>query len=438
MPDVAAAARARLTQLVARECFAPAHSEPLLRRYGMGLARGATTPWSIGLEIEFMPLAAAGEPVWPTGSEGADGLDSLVAVRACARRHGWVEHAGPYGLAAWQTPDGGWLTFEPGGQLEYASPVCPDLDTLEQCTRGVLLRLGEDFARRGLRLLARGLDPRTPLCDTRRVLTAERYLRQEQHYDRRGVEGRRMMRQSLALHVNVGIPGLPADGWWAANALVPALVAIFANSPRIEGRESGWRSERGRLWRSLDPSRTGAFAPRDGAVDADPVPDYVDFALQAEVFSFGPPGRTLAEHLDAGPVDDDDLRRHLSTLFPEVRPRGYLELRCMDALPLNEALTAAALVTGVLSSSPSLRRRVVRELPPVSAQRLSQAARCGLTDGDLRAEAEQVIVWAIEGLSDDGAAGSSSQRWIERLDQLLHGAVRRGLDPGARLADDLL
>ena len=151
VPDVAAAARARLTELVARECFAPARSEPLLRRYGMGLARGATTPWSIGLEIEFMPLATAGEPVWPTGSEGPDrldGLDSLVAVRACARRHGWVEHAGPYGLAAWQTPDGGWLTFEPGGQLEYASPVCPDLDTLEQCTRGVLYSQYQPHERR--------------------------------------------------------------------------------------------------------------------------------------------------------------------------------------------------------------------------------------------------------------------------------------------------
>jgi glutamate--cysteine ligase len=242
------------------------------------------------------------------------------------------------------------------------------------------------------------------------VVDGERYLRQRAHYDRAGTSGRAMMLQTAGIHLNLDAGDDPVSAWIVANTLAPLLVAMFANSPERAGLVVPHRSHRAAIWRELDPTRTAVFAPA-----VDPSPDYLAFALGAESFLLGEPGappRPFAEWRDLG-ATEDDFARHLTTLFPEVRPRGaYLELRSVDALPARFAILPMAVAWAAFHHAP-LRRDLLRELPQPTVERLMRAGRHGLTDDGLAAEA----------------------RWLaERLPSALDARLRGGGELVARLA----
>src|ERR1700683_4021001 len=99
------------------------------------------------------------------------------------------------------------------------------------------------------------------------------------------------------------------------------------------GHPTGYRSFRAACWQALDPTRTGlAYAPGDPAVR------YLDFALNASAFLVGSDPRAVMSYRDwiedQGEVDPHEWDAHLTTLFPEVRPRGYFEVRSIDAVSL--------------------------------------------------------------------------------------------------------
>jgi glutamate--cysteine ligase len=125
-----------------------------------------------------------------------------------------------------------------------------------------------------------------------------------------------------------------------AHALSPVLSAAFANSPVAAGRVTGWRSTRLAFWEGLDRTRTSPALRTGRAFD-----DWAAYILDANVMlirdgathrplaSPFPFGRWLTEGHELGWPDDDDVAYHVSTLFPPVRARGWLELRGIDALP---------------------------------------------------------------------------------------------------------
>ena len=350
-------------------------------------------------------------------------------VRAVARRRGWIEEETGSGVPRFGIPAGGILSWEPGGQIELSSPALVHLPTLEAGLADVLLPLTEAMEREGIRLLARGIDPRTPPDEARLVLQGERYPRQRAHYDRMGPLGRVMMLQSAALHVNADPGPDPRETWRAANRIAPHLLALFANSPRRCGAVTPHRSQRAALWRSLDPGRTGIFSP---GAEEDPVPAYLLFALEARAFLLGDPAAPSLRFRDwweAG-ATLDEARQHLTTLFPEVRPRGYLELRSTDAVPLRWAAVAGAITTGLLHGDRA-RAALLRELPEPTPDRLERAGRMGVGDAGLREE----ILWlrgrVQEGLEELGAA-VSDQELRGRVDEFFDAFPGEGRDPGSR------
>lgn len=240
-----------------------------------------------------------------------------------------------------------------------------------------------------------------------------------------------MMRQTAALHLNVDAPGAPFEAWWAATAAVPALLAAFANSPRVEGGPSGYRSVRAAQWRSLDPTRTGL-----PATGPDPVAEYLTFALGADAFLLGPEGleaRPFGRWL--GHADLDDWSRHLSTLFPEVRPRGYLEIRSVDALPLQWISVPTALVVGLLGDARA--RRSAAALPTAAPDLLERAGRLGLADPEVAERAARVFDLALEGLAEiDDAVVPSRIR--SRVEAFRRAWTDRGRDPGLHPDDALV
>jgi glutamate--cysteine ligase len=143
------------------------------------------------------------------------------------------------------------------------------------------------------------------------------------------------------VNLDIGPPERAEHRWQTLQSLAPVLTAVFADSPVREGRPTGDRSHRSVIWQHTDPSRTGIV--RGGTKE-----DYLRFALDAQVlvvrtgsddWRAPDPGFRFRDWLETGWEgcfpEEADWRYHLTTLFPEIRPRGTFEVRCIDgqALP---------------------------------------------------------------------------------------------------------
>ena len=215
------------------------------------------------------------------------------------------------------------VSFEPGGQLELSIPPAPSVATAAARTCEAVRRVDAALARRGLAAVARPVDHRRPAGTVPLQEPTERYVVMREHFDSAGPAGAQMMCQTAALQVCIGLPGgqrVAARQWLAANLAGPSLAAAFRPSPAPDNRTA--------VWLAVDKSRTGLTGRH---VDPNrPAHAYRDFALSAQVLPLGTAGTdrmhtrptTLASWIasqDRRP-DEHDLRHHLTTLFPPVRP----------------------------------------------------------------------------------------------------------------------
>lgn len=262
-------------------------------------------------------------------------------------------------------PNKSTITFEPGGQVELSSRPARTVGEVCEAVATDLAVLREALARQGVDLIQQGMAPGA----TRRVVDGPRYRAMETYFDASGPAGRTMMCGTASVQVNADL-GQGPDRWRRANAIGPALAAAFSTS------ESG--CARLRTWLAVDPSRTapvdGLRPGRDGSRppsgsdqsvgsrdDADPAAIWAEYALDARVMlirddpdDYTPvlSGLTVRDWLTRGHQlgwpTPDDLAYHLTTLFPPVRPRGWLELRMIDALPDPWWRVPVAVVAAVL------------------------------------------------------------------------------------------
>lgn len=238
-----------------------------------------------------------------------------------------------------ELPCGGRLSFEPGGQVEMSSVPGQSVSATCTATASDIAFIKKRLAGWGIRLVGAGLDPHRP---GRRVLELPRYRAMESYFDAFWPEGRSMMRSTASVHVNLDVEGIEdgAERWRLVHALGPTLSAAFANSSVSPGGPTGFKSTRLALWQAIDPSRTLPTPPV-----ADPVSVWSRYALAARVMFIGAGGtahpvhdelsfqRWMQEGHELGFPDLEDLRVHLTTLFPPIRPKAWLELRMIDALP---------------------------------------------------------------------------------------------------------
>ncbi|MEW6153899.1 MAG: glutamate-cysteine ligase family protein [Actinomycetota bacterium] len=271
---------------------------------------------TVGLELELVPLRpTGGRPAPVTVAEMEPLLASLAGV-----------------------------TFEPGGQVELNPPPQPTVTAAVAVLGTLAAETARRLAAAGIELVATGLNPWHTLDELPLQLTTERYVAMDRHFASIGPAGRAFMRQSASTQLCIGLaPGAAGQQQWrAANLLAPVLAAVFANSPRYEGRLLATAGGRTAICRLADPDRAGhGRFPAPG----NQVAAYVALAAGARPLGpgFSAPGAEA---------------RHLSTLFPPVRPRGtYLEVRSVDSLPLHEVRTAASL-GAVLLGDPQARSLV--------------------------------------------------------------------------------
>jgi ergothioneine biosynthesis glutamate--cysteine ligase EgtA len=369
-------------------------------------------------------------------------------------------------------PRGSRLTREPGGQVELSSPPAP---TLAECVTAMaadlaVLRRAADQA--GLVLVGSGLDP---YREPPRVLDHPRYRAMERFFDREGPWGRTMMRRTASLQINLD-SGEDSDGvsgyrnrWALAHRIGPVLVAAFANSPLRDGRPTGWVSTRQANWALMDPGRTRHPPHHD-----EPRAAWARYALDAQVLCVqdgvagadgaarlngatgvtgvddgdgagpgvgagtaldgsggrsrqrdsddwsAPPGLTFRQWVRGAPgirpPTVGDLDYHLSTLFPPVRPRGWLELRMIDAQD-GDGWIVPTVLAAVLLDDPVAADAAYAATEPLCPDGeplpsdiiWRRAARVGLADPDLAKAARACFAAAESALARSGASSALRQ-----------------------------
>ncbi|MBA3528862.1 MAG: ergothioneine biosynthesis glutamate--cysteine ligase EgtA [Propionibacteriaceae bacterium] len=298
-------------------------------------------------------------------------------------------------------PQGSCVTIEPGGQLEISTLPCRSLSDLVQRARTDAAAVRALLEPAGLVLGELGLDPHRPPT---RILHTPRYDAMQSFFDGHGPSGLEMMCSTASLQVclDAGQAGDVSRRWQALHALGPALVALFANSPRMAGRDTGWVC--GRLPRVFEIAPVTSSPPPHCV---DPAEGYARMALDAPLIclrqnagSWAPPaGLSFADWIETssrltggGPVGRpptfDDLDYHLTTLFPPVRAHGYLEVRYLDAQP-GDHWVAPAMVLACLMADRMAVDQALDVTEPIAGSWL-KAAREGLRDPTVARTAQQV------------------------------------------------
>ncbi|MGH3770890.1 MAG: ergothioneine biosynthesis glutamate--cysteine ligase EgtA [Pseudonocardiaceae bacterium] len=335
-------------------------------------------------------------------------------------------------------PHGSTVTVEPGGQLEISSPPRASLTELIATVEGDTATLTDLLDPAGLVLTGSGSDPYRP---ARRLVDIPRYAAMETAFDRIGPMGRAMMCSTAAVQVclDAGTPAEVALRWAALHDLGPVLLAAFANSPWMGGLPTGWASSRMRAWFAMDPGRTKPSpVPWDLAAGWHPAADWARRALDTPLLCQRrlvgrwdvPPGVTFADWLSGalpGRPSTTDLDYHLTTLFPPVRPQGYLEVRYLDTQPTGQWLVPVAVLAALLAD-PAVTA-AAREACAPTAGRWLRAARHGLRDDTLAAAAIEVFELACHALP----ALDAPVEVRLLVEEITEHRVRRGRCP----ADDL-
>lgn len=378
---VVSLSEAALLQDIRRRLFAPSST---------------ATPRAIGLELELIPLMRDTRKPALTG--GATGSTSAILSRLGEQR-GWTRQPAGEDPPAWILSDGARISFEPGGQIEISTAPHATASAVIDSTRALADELRNAMAAGGIDLLARGVDPYNDIDAVPLQLHRARYTDMTRYFESIGSSGVRMMRQTAALQINVERGADPESRWRLLNALAPIVVALFANSRNYAGRPTEWASYRARLWRTLDSSRTGI--PYD---ETDPGAHYLRFALEAGAMRARGGTRYVAfrEWLNDPAVGFDDWVFHLSTLFPEVRPKEFFELRSADTIEPDSLAAPVVFVAGLIYDAESMRQAADIIGPP-SERLLASATRFGLRDASLRDLASDLTSLSIAGARRLGA-----------------------------------
>ncbi|MGX1746773.1 MULTISPECIES: glutamate--cysteine ligase [unclassified Brevundimonas] len=300
-----------------------------------------------------------------------DGPGGIKAMLDGLTRFGWtpVEEAGHVIALERRNAEGfsASISLEPGGQFELSGAPLKDIHDICNETGQHLMEVKQVADQLNLGFLGLGFDPMWRREDIP-VMPKGRYDVMRAYMPKKGRLGLDMMLRTCTIQANLDFDS-EADmvmKFRTSLALQPIATALFANSPFTEGKPNGFRSARANVWTDTDPDRTGMldFAFEDGFG----YERYADYALDAPMY-FAKRGETYVDlsgqsfrafmdgKLDALPGDRataQDWADHLTTLFPEVRLKQYLEMRGADGGPWSRICALPALWAGILYDAPSL------------------------------------------------------------------------------------
>ena len=324
------------------------------------LSAGSKTKsdWRIGTEHEKFPFLT--DTLEPVPYEGPRSIRALL--EGLRDRFGWAGVYEEGNIIALSDRKGmGNVSLEPGGQFELSgAPLETVHDTCEEVHEH-LVQVREIGDALGIGFLGLGASPVWSRAQTP-VMPKGRYKIMAPYMDKVGRYGRDMMFRTCTVQVNLDF-GSEADmvkKLRVSLALQPIATALFANSPFLDGKPNGFLTFRSQVWTDTDKARSGMlpFAFEDGMS----FERYVDYALDVPMYFVMREGRyincageSFRSFLDAKlpqlPGEKPlikDWNDHLTTIFPEVRLKKYLEMRGADSGPWRRLCALPALWTGVL------------------------------------------------------------------------------------------
>jgi glutamate--cysteine ligase len=406
------------------------------------LSRGAkpAREWRVGTEHEKHVFHT--NPLRPVAYAGPDGIRALldgIAAKDC-----WAPVLDRDAVIGLKGPKGqGAISLEPGGQLELSGAPLETLhETAEETTQHIALAKAV-AAPLDLHFLGLGV---TPLWAVRDIpaMPKSRYGIMTPYMDKVDRLGTSMMYRSATVQANLDFSS-EADmvkKLRVSLALQPVATALFANSPFVDGRESGYLSFRSHIWLHTDKDRTGMlpFAFEPGMS----FERYVDHALQVPMYfvirdgryidTAGEDFRTfLAGKLPQLPGELPtivDWENHLSTLFPEVRLKQFLEMRGADMGSAEQVTALSAFWVGLLYDGSALdaawdmvkgwtadeRQRLRHEVPRTA---LATPFR-KRTAFDLAREAVAIATAGLANRDRRDARGRNETIHLAPLEQTLH------------------
>jgi glutamate--cysteine ligase len=388
----------------------------------------------IGIEHEKLALrTGAFEPV---PYDGPNGIEAFL--RRIDREPGFEAITEDDRVMGLDGPAS--VSLEPGGQVEQnGRPHAHLLDAIAEIESHLAL-LRPIAEASGIVLLGLGAHPFHPTKELTQ-LPRERYRIMRSYLPTRGELALDMMHATASLQVSFdwSDEAEMVSMMRTALAVTPVVMGCFANASLAIGRPSGFVSRRAWIWRNMDPDRCGLlpFAFEEGMGYA----RYAEWALDVPMFFIVRDGRyhamngvTFRSFWRAGHQGQRatlaDWDRHLTTLFPEVRPKRILEVRCADAVPMPLLGAVPALWKGLLydaDARSAAAERVAWTPDERDAVHLDVARRGLAADspsGSVLALARALAGIARAGLERSGAAGEAVL--LDPLDELLE----RGKSPG--------
>ncbi|MEQ1937407.1 glutamate--cysteine ligase [Mesorhizobium sp. CN5-321] len=321
--------------------------------------------WRIGTEHEKFPFYVDGNAPVPYG--GANGIRSIL--EGMQQKLGWDPILDDGRIIGLVEPTGqGAISLEPGGQFELSGAP---LETIHQtCREGNahLAQVREIAEPLGIRFLGLGGSPKWTLSETPKM-PKSRYEIMTRYMPKVGTQGLDMMYRTCTIQVNLDFESETdmRRKMQVSLKLQPLATALFANSPFTDSRPNGFQSWRGDIWRDTDNQRSGlkefCFSPEFGFAD------YVEWALDVPMYFVIRDGRyhdmthmTFRQFM-AGAARSEipdglptlgDWANHLSTLFPDVRLKRFLEMRGADGGPWRRICALPAFWVGLLYDAVAL------------------------------------------------------------------------------------
>ena len=405
--------------------------------------------WRIGTEHEKF--------VYALGDHHAPSYDEASGIRALLgelEQYGWEPVLEGGNVIAMTGADGS-ISLEPAGQFELSGAPLDNLHQTCAETGRHLQQVKAAGDKLGLGFLGLGMWPDKTRAELP-IMPKGRYAIMLRHMPRVGSLGLDMMLRTSTIQVNLDYAS-EADmvkKFRVGLALQPLATALFANSPFTEGKPNGMLSFRSHIWSDTDPARTGMlpFVFEDGFG----YERYADYALDVPMYFVYRDGKYidaaglsfrdfLKGELSVLPGElptIDDWNDHLSTAFPEVRLKTFLEMRGADGGPWNRICALPALWVGLLYDQGALDAAwdLVKDWDMEGRERLrSSVPELGLDaplpgGGTLRDIAAHVLDIARGGLAARGrlnGAGDNETGYLQPLDEI----VASGKTSAERLLD---
>jgi glutamate--cysteine ligase len=393
--------------------------------------------WRIGTEHEKFVFRLSDHR--PVAYEGKDGIRALLQG---LMRFGWQPVSDGPNVVGLSDDKGGAISLEPGGQFELSGAP---IETLHQTCQEVsehLTQVRTVTRELGLGVLGLGFHPTARREDVP-WMPKGRYAVMRRYMPTKGKLGLDMMLRTCTVQVNLDFES-EADmvrKMRMSLALQPVVAGLFANSPFVEGKPSGYLSFRNHVWTDVDPDRTGllpfVFEPNFG------FERYVDYMLDVPMYFVYRDGKYLdaagqsfrdflAGRLPALPGEMptmSDWNDHLTTVFPEVRLKRYIEMRGADGGPWSRLCALPALWTGLFYDRAALDgaadlvadwSEAERERLRVEVPRLG--LKTGFRGGTVQDIAREVLALARAGLARRRRLDSTGQdegHYLETLSEIV-------------------